>query len=199
MQNFFERVVLISNNVILSIEAILVDFISFYKYLMQDCDYEKAAYVILQSLNYKQKEDIFAPLEQISEEPQSVLHTIEELVSKNTLIKRRFKVGHIKKLKKPINLLRTTLRGLVTIATVHVEESYKRMIVTIKERLSMHTVKQANFRSWENQETKKLYADYYVNLIALSLSCKNVKSVFEYLLLNFQSVMHDIFNQYLST
>ena len=192
MLNCFEQIVFSCNSIMISIEVILVHFISFYKYLMQDSEYEKAAYAILQDLNYKQTEDIFVPLEHIAEQQQDVKSTIEEFVLKYTLAKKQFEAGHIKRLQRPVYLLQTSLLGLVTNVTVYVKESYKRAIEAMKGRLMMHTVKRANSKSWENQETKKLFVEYYTNLLALSLSCKDVKSVFEDLLLNFQSFLHAI-------
>ena len=187
----FVQIVLHCNKITISIEALLVNFISFYECLMQDYDYERTAYEILQSLNDYQAKNIFFPLERIAEQPQCIKSTIEKVVSKYIPLQEQLEttLAHIKNLHKPMFLLQTSLPEL---SKAHANESYERVKEAIRGRFMMHTVKEKNSKSWGNHETRKLFLEYYSNLLALCLSCKDVKGVFEDLLINFQSLIHEI-------
>ena len=187
----FEQIVLHCSKITISIEVLLVNFISFYECLMQDYDYERTAYEILQSLNDYQAINIFSPLERIAEQPQYIKSTIEKVVSKYTPLQEQLELtlAHIKRMHKPMFLLQISLPEL---SKTHVNESYKRVKEAMRGRFMMHTVKKKNSKSWENHETKKLFLEYYSSLLALCLSCKDVKGVFEDLLINFQSLIHEI-------
>lgn len=187
----FEQILLRCNEIMMSIEVVLVDYISFYKYLMEDCAYEKAAYAILQSLNGKQTESIFVPLERMAEQMQTINSTVDELVFKYMQLQERFVASQIKKVHEQIRLLQNSLLELIDEAKLNVEGSYERVQGVMKGRLKMHTVKQSHSKSWNNPETRKIFLDYYTKLIALCLSCKEVKGVFADLLTNLQSFIHE--------
>ena len=191
MFNCFEQIVFFCNKIVISIEAVVLDYISFYKCLMQDCDYEKAAYAILKSSNSYQMENIFVPLEHIASRIQSVKCVTEEIVSKYTPFQENFQTGHIKRLRKPMFLLHTSLPQLSS-SKMYVIESFKKVEQTMSGRFMMHTVKQTHYKSWKNDETKKLFLKSYSNLLALCLCCKDVKNVFEDLLIKLRSMMHEI-------
>ena len=190
MVKLLERIVLHFNNIVISIQTALFNYISAYKCLMQDSDYEQAAYAILGSINDYQMETIFLPLKQIAEQPLSVKATIEKIVLKYIPLQEHFETGYIKNLQKPICLLRNSLLELFN-TTTYVTSAYENMKEAMKGRM-MNTVKQAHLKSWENQETKKSFLKYYSKLLALCLTCKDVKNVFEDLLINFRSLIHEI-------
>ena len=189
MIKLFERMSLHFNKIVISIQTILVNYISFYMCLMQDSDYEQAAYSVLGSVNDYQMKAIFVPLKQIAEQPTSVKDTIEDLVERYTL-QEQFETGYIKNLQLPISLLQNSLVELFN-TKEYVISAYENLREAMKGRM-MNTVKQAHSKSWENHETKKLFMKYYSKLVALCLTCEDVKKIFEDLLFNFQSLIHEV-------
>ena len=190
MLNCFEKIVIYCDKIVVSIEAVTLNYISFYQYLMQDCDYEKVAYVILKSLNRYQTINVFVPLEQMAAQTKSIKSITEEMVLKYTPFQEKFETGHIKKLQKPTFLLQTSLTELLSTKT-YVTESFEKVEEAINGRFMMHTVKETHFKSWKNAETKTLFLKCYTNLLGLILCCKDVKSIFEDLLIKFRSMMHE--------
>lgn len=189
MVKLFERMSFDFNKIVISIQTVLVNYISVYMCLMQDSDYEQAAYSMLGSVNDHQMEAIFVSLKLIAEQPLSVKDAVEGSIEKYTLQEQFETAGYIKKMQQSISLLRNSLLELFN-TTAYVISAYDRLREAMKGRM-MNTVKQAHSRSWENHETKKLLLKYYSNLLALCLTCEDVKNVFEEVLLNFRSVIHE--------
>ena len=150
----FERMSLHFNKIVISIQNVLVKYISFYMCLMQDSDYEQAAYSILGSVNDYQTVTIFDPLELIAEQPLSVKATIEDLVERYTL-QEQFGTSYIKKFQLPISLMQNSLVELFN-TKEYVISAYERLREAVKGRM-MNTVKQTHSKSWENHEMKKLF------------------------------------------
>ena len=187
--NSFEQIVFYCNKIIISIEIILIDFISFYKCLMQHWEYENAAYAILLLLNNYQTENVNSSLELIAEQPQKIKSTIEKVIFKYTSLEEKF-LGCLKKLHKVISPLQTSLPEF-SANKKYLISSYEMVKEAIKGRM-MYAVKETHYKSWEFHETKKLFFKYYSNLIALYASSKDVKCVFEDLLFNLLSFVHEI-------
>ena len=84
--DFFEQIVFLCTKIVTSIETLVLNYISFYKTLIQDCEHEsvheRAAWKILESLEDYQKKNILDSLDQIAEQPQCVILIITEMESK---------------------------------------------------------------------------------------------------------------------
>ena len=187
-----EEIVFHFSKIVISIQAVIINFISFYKCLMQDKsgDYENAAYAILASLDGYQMDwkSIFVSAEQIPLQLQGI---IENFVTKYFPRQEQFEPCHISKLKKPILLLQISLKYLDNTRET-VISSYRIIKDAMIGRLNAHTVKQDHFKSWNSHVAKESFLDYYSYLVALCLSCINIKNVLEDLLINLQSMIHEI-------
>ena len=190
----FEQIVFLCNKIVLSAEVVLCNFISSYKCLScplsQDYEYENAAYAILESLTDYQTENIYVPLKQIAVQPNNIKSTIETTILEYIPLQEKFETDHIMNLRKPIFLLETSLPEIHN-TMIHVLSFFEKIKGAVKSRL-MHNYRETHSRSWENPVTKKLFLKYYSNLLALCQICKDVKSIFKDLLLNFQSFIHEI-------
>ena len=176
--NCIEKIVFRFSDIAISMEDALISFISFYKCLTQDesDDYENEAYAFLESSNGFQ--DMFLPVGQISLQLQSTIETefIEKYLGHH---QEQFEPRHISKLKGPTLLLQSSLNYLhCTEKTVI--SSYKTII---DARCNAHTV--------NSHAAKESFLDYYSYLVALCLTCNNIKNVLEDLLINFRSIIHE--------
>ena len=156
---------------------------------MQHWEYENAAYAILLLLNDYQTENVNSSLELIAEQPQKIKSTIEKVIFKYTSLEEKF-LGCLKKLHKVTSPLQTSLPEF-SANKKYLISSYEMVKEAIKGRM-MYAVKETHYKSWEFHETKKLFFKYYSNLIALYASSKDVKCVFEDLLFNILSFVHEI-------
>ena len=157
---------------------------------MQDHDYENVAFDILKGLNDDQTNGIFKPLGQIAEQSQGVKSNIEKYVSKYIAFQEQVQAGCIAKLHKPLQIVQHSLTELFN-TKKYVSSSYENIKDSMEGRFAVQTVKQANLASWKSLEARKSYLKYYGDLIALCSSCKDVKSVFEDILIKFKTLTYE--------
>lgn len=192
INNYFEQIVFHCNEILISIEIVVHNYISFCASLMIESDYgiAAAAYELFKALKFYQKKNIFDPLIQITEQAQCVKSAIENIVLKSIYFQEHTVTSYIKKLQKPMFLLQVSLPEMCNLKT-YLTNSYGNVQKTMQVRLNMYH-QQKYFKTMENDEIKKLFLKYFSDLLALYLLCKDVKSIFEDLLINFRSFIYEI-------